>query len=104
MNMEATYSFETLVDYEPIRASYIIKNMALPLFLQSPPKCTKRNILSPVMAYIFKELHASLTAFWSSGQSFWPQTQRPRVRFPKIPDFMRSGGSGTGSPQHREDN
>jgi hypothetical protein len=34
---------------------------------------------------------------WSSGQSFW-------VRFPALPDFLRSRGSGTVSTQPREDN
>jgi hypothetical protein len=29
---------------------------------------------------------------WSSGQSFWLQTQRSRVRFPALPDFLRSRG------------
>jgi hypothetical protein len=38
-----------------------------------------------------------------SGQSFWPQTQRPQVRFPALPDFLGSCGSETGSIQHRED-
>jgi hypothetical protein len=41
---------------------------------------------------------------WSSGQSFWLQTQRTRVRFPALPDFLRSSGSETGSTQPREDN
>jgi hypothetical protein len=41
---------------------------------------------------------------WSSGQSFLLQIQRPRVRFPTLPDFLRSSGSGTGSTQPREDN
>ena len=41
---------------------------------------------------------------WSSGQSFWLQIQRSRVRFPALPDFLRSGGSGTGSTQPREVN
>ena len=36
---------------------------------------------------------------WSSGQSFWLQIQRYRVRFPALPDFLSSGGSGTGSTQ-----
>jgi hypothetical protein len=27
-----------------------------------------------------------------------------RVRFPTVPDFLRSGGSGTGSIQRREYN
>ena len=41
---------------------------------------------------------------WSSGQSFWLQIQRYRVRFPALPDFMSSSGSGTGSTQPREVN
>ena len=39
---------------------------------------------------------------WSSGQSFWLQIQRSRVRFPALPDFLSSSGSGTGSTQSRE--
>ena len=41
---------------------------------------------------------------WSSGQNFWLQTQRSRVRFPALPDFLSSSGSGTGSTQPREVN
>jgi hypothetical protein len=41
---------------------------------------------------------------WSSGQSSWLQILRSRVRFPALPDFLRSSGSGTGSTQTREDN
>ena len=41
---------------------------------------------------------------WSSGQSFWLQLQRSRVRFPALPDFLSSSGSGTGSTQPREVN
>ena len=33
----------------------------------------------------------------SSGQSFWLQIQRSRVRSPALPDFLSSCGSGTGS-------
>jgi hypothetical protein len=40
----------------------------------------------------------------SSGQSSWLQIQRSRVRFPALPDFLRSSGSGTGSTQPRHDN
>ena len=43
-------------------------------------------------------------ALWSSGQSFWLQIQRSRVRFPALPDFLSSSGSGTGSTQPREVN
>ena len=41
---------------------------------------------------------------WSSGQSFWLQIQRSRVRFPALPNFLGSSGSGTGSTQPREVN
>jgi hypothetical protein len=41
---------------------------------------------------------------WSSSPSSWLQIQRSRVRFPALPDFLRSSGSGTGSTQPREDN
>ena len=40
---------------------------------------------------------------WSSGQSFWLQIQRSRVRSPALlADFLGSSGSGTGSTQPRE--
>ena len=39
---------------------------------------------------------------WSSGQSFWLQIQRLRVRSPALPDFLSIRGSGTGSIQPRE--
>jgi hypothetical protein len=41
---------------------------------------------------------------WSSGQSFWLQIQRSRVRFPALSDLLRSRGSGTGSTQPHEGN
>jgi hypothetical protein len=41
---------------------------------------------------------------WSSGQSSWLQIMRSRVRFPALPDLLRSSGSGTGSTQPHEDN
>ena len=39
---------------------------------------------------------------WSSGQSFWLQIQRSRVRFQALPDFLSISGSETGSTQPRE--
>jgi hypothetical protein len=41
---------------------------------------------------------------WSSGQSFWLRIQRSRIRFPALPHFLRSRGSGAGFTQPREDN
>jgi hypothetical protein len=34
---------------------------------------------------------------WPSGQTYWLLTQRSRVRFSAIPDFLSSSGSGTGT-------
>jgi hypothetical protein len=34
----------------------------------------------------------------------WPQILRSRVRFPALLDFLRSGGSGPGSAEPREEN
>ena len=48
--------------------------------------------------------HSYRPPLWSSGQSFWLQIQRSRVRFPALPDFLSSSGSGTGSTQPREVN
>ena len=50
------------------------------------------------------ELASQGPPLWSSGQSFWLQIQRSRVRFPALPDFLSSSGSGTGSTQPREIN
>jgi hypothetical protein len=41
---------------------------------------------------------------WSSGQTSWLQFQRSRVRFPALPDFLRSSGPGRGSTQPCEYN
>jgi hypothetical protein len=57
---------------------------------------TVKNILFS-QEYIFYGL-----PLWSSGQSSWSQIQRSRVRFPALPDFLRSSGSGMGSIQPRE--
>ena len=39
---------------------------------------------------------------WSSGQSFWLQIKRSRVRSPALQDFLSSSVSGTESTQPRE--
>jgi hypothetical protein len=53
---------------------------------------------------IFHVLNSDGPPLWSSGQSSWLQIQRSGVRFPALPDFLRSSGSGTGSTQPHEDN
>jgi hypothetical protein len=48
-------------------------------------------------------LNTSLFRCVSSGQTSWLKTQMFRDRFPEIPHFLGSSGSGTGSTQPRED-
>jgi hypothetical protein len=43
---------------------------------------------------------STIPPLWSSGQSAWLLTQRSRVRFPALSDFLSSNGSGTGFTQH----
>jgi hypothetical protein len=63
----------------------------------------KSEMLSPEST--FSAVHyGSGPLLWSSGQSFWLQIHKSRVRFPALPDFLRSRGSGMGSTQPREDN
>ena len=61
-------------------------------------RLTFPQILFCHIVYVFRP------PLWSSGQSFWLQIQRSRVRFPALPDFLSSSGSGTGSTQPREVN
>jgi hypothetical protein len=51
-----------------------------------------------------KLIHRYGPPLWSSGQSSWLQIQLSRVRYPALPDFQRSSGSGPGSTHSREDN
>ena len=54
--------------------------------------------------FLFRLSSIERPRLWSSGQSFWLQIQRSRVRFPALPDFLSGSGSGTGSSQPREVN
>ena len=57
------------------------------------PHCSRR---------LFVALLCYGPPLWSSGQSFWLQIQRSRVRFPALPDFLSGSVSGTGYTQPRE--
>jgi hypothetical protein len=71
-------------------------------FLRAKKTDTKTT---PVILFDFKGIIAEdRPHLWSSGQSYWLQILRSRVRFPALPDFLRSNGSGTWSTQPREDN
>ena len=53
----------------------------------------------PSCLYIY--IYIKRPPLWSSGQGFWLQMQRSRVRFPVLPDFLSGSGSGTGCTQPR---
>jgi hypothetical protein len=45
------------------------------------------------MSYFFhREEHFLSPTLWFSGQSFWLQIHRSRVRFPALPDFWEAAG------------
>jgi hypothetical protein len=62
--------------------------------------CVSFEVQSEIICYV----EESRPPLWSSGQSSWLQIQRSRVRFPELPDFLKNGGSGTGSTQPSEYN
>ena len=64
--------------------------------------CIHSAVLPQVPCKCINQHVFSLIVF--SGQSFWLQIQRSRVRFPALPDFLSTSGSGTGSTQPREVN
>jgi hypothetical protein len=57
-----------------------------------------------VKLFFYSSLEGLGPPLWSSGKSFWLQIQRSQVRFPALPGFLSSSGSGPGSTQPREFN
>ena len=62
----------------------------------------KKRLYKYIYLFIYKYIYIFRPPLWSSGQRFWLQIQRSRVRFPALPDFLSGSGSGTGSTQPRE--
>ena len=56
-----------------------------------PKEHTQGNLLHPRFKLWPRKRHQAilwfLASLWSSGQSFWLQIQRSRVRFPALSDF-----------------
>jgi hypothetical protein len=71
-------------------------------FVTVPVFCC--NSVKSLKLFFFRLEEIIGPPLWSSGQCSWLQIQTSRVRFPALPDFVRSGGSGSGSTQPREDN
>jgi hypothetical protein len=65
--------------------------------------CTDlRDVLHKIRLYIYIYIFEILP-LWSSGQSSWLHTTRPRVRFSLISDLLSINESGMGSTQPRKD-
>jgi len=59
-------------------------------------QCDHDLFVIPTFSNNFLPIRPVRPPLWSSGQSFWLQIQRSRVRSPALPDFLSSSGSGTG--------
>jgi hypothetical protein len=71
------------------------KNVAK-VFIDDTTASLLDNVYKLAKAYVS-------VVYENNGQSSWLLTQRSRVRFPALPDFLHSRGSGTGSTQPHED-
>jgi hypothetical protein len=60
--------------------------------------CASCEVRTEFICYV----EESRPPLWSGGQNSWLQILRFRVRFPALPDFLSSSGSGMGSTQLRE--
>jgi hypothetical protein len=69
----------------------------LVMYMKGPDSCRQ----SPAVRFFRKCRHDGRwrLPLWSSGQSSWLLTQRSRVLFPALPDFLSSSGSEKGSTQ-----
>jgi hypothetical protein len=56
------------------------------------------EVLEIIVSVIVSNIYIG-PPLWCSSQSFWLLTQRFRVRFLALPDFLSNSGSGTGSTQ-----
>ena len=72
----------------------LLKSESLNLLEPSGPVQACNGIALPLPNYIEGNSRGIVShgpPLWSSGQSVWLQTQRSRVRFPALPDFLSSG-------------
>jgi hypothetical protein len=61
----------------------------------------KNKLINLYFKFTVNKIMNASVVYWSE---FLPTDPEVRVRFPALPDFLRSSGSGTGSNQPREYN
>ena len=83
--------------YFKIQIKNLLVDVSFKLMYKTPINTLVNQYLNFMSAYI-----CCRPPLWSSGQSFWLQIQRSRVRFPALPDFLSGSGSGTGCTHPRE--
>jgi hypothetical protein len=89
--------------WDRIRATAVGSQRLTAWAMARPKSCNYHQAILLFVNFL-KLVVSTRPPLWSNGQSFWLQIQRFLVRFPALPDFLRSSGSGTGSTQPREDN
>jgi hypothetical protein len=67
---------------------------------QSPPLQRRKLFINSAR---FMISYLDVSPLCSCGQNSWLRIHRSRVRFPALPDFLTSSGSGMGSTQPRKD-
>jgi hypothetical protein len=63
--------------------------------------CASCEVRTEFICYVEESRPTASVFYWSEFLATDPEVQ---VRFPELPDFLRHGGSGTGSTQPREYN
>jgi hypothetical protein len=83
-----------------VQGTYFISWIALTNTVSSINPFTYLFQIKGIMVILLEFIDVSWPPLWSSDQSSWLLTQRSRVRFPALPDFLSScSRSGTGSTQ-----
>jgi len=93
---------EVKVPYEHCFISRVYRIFTLACFLTLSLSLVNKSMWQRCRSTFILVFSWAWPPMWSSGQSFWLQIQRSRVRSPALPDFLSGSGSGTGSTQPRE--
>jgi hypothetical protein len=81
-----------------LRKAVAQKRAVLPVIMMIEQLfCVLLNAISKPEGYIYTDIRKQ------SVRENICKSRGPGVRFPALPDFLRSSGSGTGSTQPRED-